>query len=343
MNIEDIAQIFEAIPPPTGDSWTVQEVATGRLFLGKAEGNRAAVFVEGERSSFGELPASPEIQHSDRVIAVPSGRTLQALRITSSDDTNGFRIIAHLLYEFAWRLEKNPQLENEELLGQVSWLFALLGGARLPMSEERQLGLVGELIFLRRLLRRALDKGVDIRFALQCWAGANFAKRDFYGNKVAVEVKTTSQIARLHRVTSLDQLAPQEMGEDVYLFSLGIRRDPTAPKKLSHFVSDVEAVLLDKNGSAIRQAIDDYHKELHAYGYARGDSDLYDRQSGFLAPHLAPELFFAANLGFLRPSHFVDGKPPETVRSISYALEVTTSALPATTGQVVLDQMLGIK
>ena len=342
MEIAKVVELFDAIAPAHEQAWNIEPLVEGRLYLSKSSDKKPALFLEGTSESFGPLPLLSTIQHSRDVVALPSKRNFEALRITAKDSANDCRVLAHIAYELAWRIEQKPEILNQDLIGQVTWLFSLLGGDRLPMSSEKQLGLVGELLFLRRLLQRAHTKSVHVLDALKCWTGAEQAKRDFYGSKTAVEAKATAHVARLHHIGSIDQLTPQEDDEALYLFSVGIRLDPTAPKKMTNYVADIESLLIDKNGKADEIAVGQFRQRISTSGFDWADRDLYERQAGFLAPHLTPELFAVSKLNRLSLDHFIEGKIPETVRSISYVLEITALPLDQSEAAKVLDRMLGL-
>jgi hypothetical protein len=208
------------------------------------------------------------------------------------------------------------------------------------MAPEKQTGLVGELLFLRRLVHRCHALGHSCVKAIDAWTGAESGKRDFFGVDIAVEVKTTGHVVRLHHIASLDQLLPHTGNERVFLFSVGIRRDLSAPKKLTSYVSDIESLLVDESGSPNCAAIEQFRKKLGKCGFVWADADLYERQEGFLAPHLPPELYTTEDLHPLTVNDFVNGAPPDTVRSISYALEVSASPLTVEEFTSVCDRML---
>jgi hypothetical protein len=342
MDIEQIDEAFRSIAPSADGKWSIRTLIAERLHLSMSPERTPALFIEGDKASFGPLPPISSVDHSNSVTSLPSGREFRALRITANDQQNSRRALAHIAYELVWRLEQIPSPNNLDLLKEVRWLFPLLGGQRLPMSRERQLGFIGETLFLRRLLNRAHQHRIDVKHALQSWMGFEPAKRDFYREGTAVEVKSTGLQARLHHIGSIDQLTPQQQNEAVYLFSVGIRSDPSAPKRLPNFVLDIEALLVDQDGNPNHGALDMFRSQAATYGFAWSDQDLYERENGFLAPHLFPELFDTDDLNCLQLSHFVDGKIPETVRSISYVLEVAGTPLQASTANQVLDALLGM-
>ncbi len=300
-----------------------------------------AIFLEGERSSFGDLPRIPAIQYSPAVIALPSGRSLPSLRLDGSSGAYGDRVLAHIAYELAWRLECEPVPSNGELLRAVGWLLGLLGEQSRLMTPERQKGLVGECLFLRTLLMRAKSRGLPNVNALNVWHGFDGSKRDFYSPGVAVEVKATGNATRLHSISSLDQLAAQEPGEDVLLFSVGLRQDRTAPRKLVHYLTDIEVLLTNESGDADRPALELFREQLQSYGFQSTERVAYESEDGFLSPHLSPALYRVADLRCLTKADFVGGRPPETVRSISYELEVVGTEVSAAEYLAVVDRLLG--
>lgn len=81
------------------------------------------------------------------------------------------------------------------------------------LTPERQLGLLGELWLLDRLLD---VNGAD---ALDAWTGPKGEAHDFRIGKNEFEVKTTSGEHRSHVISSDSQLIPSP-GHDLYLVSL---------------------------------------------------------------------------------------------------------------------------
>ena len=342
IGIEEIVDGFQRIAPAKGNRWNVVELVPSRLYLTRAEDGLFALFLEGGKTSFGPLPAIAAVQHSDEVIALPAGRKFSALRLAGNDQPNGNRVLAHIAYEVSWRLQTQPGSANDELIRAIGWLLILLGPDASGMAAERQKGLIGECMFLRMLLLRGHEQGISNLKSLSVWTGQENAKRDFYSSGIAVEAKTTGSVTRLHQIGSLDQLAPQAPDEEVYLFSVGIRQDPTAPRKITHYVGDVEALLVDAHGRPDKSALEHFRSQVRAYGFDWAHKDIYERMDGFLAPHLPPALFREAELRRLKVEDFVGGRVPETVRSIAYSLEVMAPALVGSEFSRVLDRLLGV-
>jgi hypothetical protein len=342
-SIENLIAKFEAVAPAQGQRWNVDQIVKGRLHLTRSADGHFGIFLEGALGSFGPLPAFDELQHSDDVRDLSTDRRISALRIRCVNEANSSRILAHIAYELEWRLDRNPKVENSTLIRDVGWLLNLIGKQRTTMVSERQKGLVGECLFLRLLLLRCHSLGQEVQSALDAWTGHDASKRDYYRPGIAVEAKATGNATRLHHISSLDQLSPQTPEEKVFLFSVGIRQDTTAPKKLTHFIADIENLLVDANGNADVIALDSFRSKVRAYGFDSSLVDLYEREPGFLAPHLPPLIFNSSDLRALSATDFVGGGPPETVRSVSYALEVMAEPLSEAEVFKVIDELLGLQ
>ena len=339
-SIEEISATFDALEPSDGYRWQVAALVEGRLYLSRGSGGEYALFLEGARESFGSLPPLAGIDHSPNVIALPGDRQFPALRVASSDPVHGNRVMAHISYELASRLTQDPSVENATLVAQVGWVFPLLGGNEGLLTPEKQRGLVGECLLLRQLLVMARQAELSPSTALERWWGHASARRDFAASNIAIEVKTTGLNTRQHHISTLEQLEPESPSEEVYVYSVGIKTDPTAQKKLPHFVADVEAQLVTHDGREDLEAIGRFRVQLTAYGFDKRHEGYYLAAPGFLKPHLAPELFAEKDLDRLRLTSFVGGSLPSMVASVSYVLDIRADPLPASEAVLVLRRLL---
>jgi hypothetical protein len=339
-SIESLVELFGQIPPADGDRWSVESVVSTRLHVSRGPTGAFALFVEGELQSFGELPAWAGVEHSSRITVLPSGRAISAVRIGSRDPIHGNRAIAHIGYELGRRLEARPDIGNAELVEGITWILPLLGDPERILTQERQYGLVGECILLHRLLSIAATLGKPGRDALMKWKGAGLARRDFAGQGIAVEVKTTGQNARIHHIASLDKLEPHAPDEAVFLFSVGLHMDTSAPKKLPDYINDIEASLLDNAGRPDEQAILIFCEGLKGYGYDKAQTGLYRSQPGFAPPHLSPALYPEESLDRLRLSSFREDRLPSMVIGVGYTLEVQGPGLSPERERSVLERLV---
>ncbi len=73
--------------------------------------------------------------------------------------------------------------------------------SRLHMTHAVQIGLVGELLVLTKVLLPVLGT-----YAVACWSGADKERHDFVAGTLHLEVKTTTRGRHEHEISRLDQL-----------------------------------------------------------------------------------------------------------------------------------------
>lgn len=339
-SIEELVALFAGIPTAGGNRWTVEALVPGRLHLSRGEKGEYAVFLEGSAETFGRIPAWTGVMHSDSVVALPGGHVIAAVRIVSKNPIHGNRVIAHIAYELGRRLELRPEVENEELLAGVSWILPLLGDRETTLGVERQYGLAGECVLLLRLLGCAARLGIPGREALRRWKGAGASRRDFAAEGIAIEVKNTSHATRLHHFGSIWQLDPQSANEEVFLFSMAMRLDPSAPKKLPDYLAEVEAGLVTTAGATDEEAVSLFRQQLRHYGYDSACESLYRSQPGFAPPHLPATLYREQDLDRVRITSFKDDRLPSMVMNVRYDLEVCGAGLSGDDADAVMTRLL---
>ncbi|MBM3507149.1 MAG: PD-(D/E)XK motif protein [Alphaproteobacteria bacterium] len=337
--IEELVTKFTGLPAAQGGRWNVVPLVGNRAFLSRDDAGRFAIFVAGDEESFGTYPKILSIQHAAAIVPVPGGTPFPALRLMSSNAAHGNRIMAHIAYEFERRLSSGATVSNAALIGEISWILELLTDQDTILGEEHQLGLLGELVLLRRLLSLARELGLPPFEALARWWGHDKAKRDYAAKGLAIEVKTTSKAVREHYVRSISQLDAQD-GEEVFVWSLGIRRDPTAPRKLTSFIADASGMIVRADGSPDVDAIRSFDAGLRAYGYDPDKAKLYDAGPGFLNIHLPPRLFRERELDRVRLTSFKGDQPPSMVNEVMYMLEMRANELTPAEERSVLVQLL---
>lgn len=338
--IEEIARAFGGLPRALGQQWNLYPLRENRVYLSRDHAGLYSLFLIGPKDSFGVLPRIAGIDYSDSIEAVPDNVTLQAVRLTSSSVTFGNRVMSHVAYELEQRLDRDPSVTNDVLLSDVRWILELLGDRENILSDDHQKGLVGELVFLRKLLLLARELLVPLSVVVERWHGYDRAKRDFSGPGIAVEVKTTSSDSRIHQVGSLAQLEPQG-AEEVFLFSVGLKIDSSAPRKLPDYVSDVMELLVTSDGQPdfdLRAKLSD---NLRLCGYEPERESLYRSCPGFLSFHLPPKLFREQELDRVRLTSFKGDRLPSMVVEVAYKLDVQSCELNTKQEKEVLRRMLG--
>lgn len=95
-----------------------------------------------------------------------------------------------------------PRELAQLFVGRVADWQAFMARKRRPLSPEKQLGLMGELWFLDRMMQSKLGGA-----AVDCWQGPLHAAQDFHITTGAVEVKSSlSGGTFLAKINSIEQL-----------------------------------------------------------------------------------------------------------------------------------------
>lgn len=312
-----------------------------RLHLSLSHDGAATIFIEGERTSFGRLPLLKGVEHRSDAQDVESGRVFGALRVTAPQTPHGSRAITYIAYELSRRIEDEPEIDNTSLLASVQWILQLLGDEPSVLSGERQRGLVAELLLLRRLLILGRRNGIGSQSVLDRWWGPTGGKRDFAAVGAAIEVKSTALNVRSHHISSIDQLEPLSEGERAYLYSMGIKSEPTIDRKLPTYVEDVVEEMITPSRRSDVAAVHGLMTKLASVGYNSEHDSLYEAGPGLLPnPALPPLLFNASDLDGIRLSSFEARRLPSMVTAVSYQLEVSANPLGGAGTEMALLQML---
>jgi hypothetical protein len=150
------------------------------------------------------------------------------------------------------------------LFSRLSAWQAFLRARRTGLGHEAVIGLIGELIVLRRLSTLA-----SWAAAVDAWKGPAGGLHDFIRRGTAVEVKTSAGSAAAVEITSLDQL--DDVGLAVLLLvhvHLG-----EAPGGVS--LPSLVAAISDELQRDAPAALRGFRDALLASGYADVDADLY--------------------------------------------------------------------
>lgn len=152
----------------------------------------------------------------------------------------------------------------------TKWRNFFLLEKDIKLSQEREQGLLGELIFLKRLLEMCGHE------AISYWAGCNEETHDFYIKGNAIEVKTTVQKSPYKvNISSEYQLDTKDVLNNLYLQFFALRKSESDGFTLSDAVHDIETALVSDNEHFIQ-----FEQKLEKCGYLKACEDLY--QTGYL-------------------------------------------------------------
>ena len=322
-SITQIEEVFGSLERAVGNQWSLHTLAQDRLHLSVSQDGQSTIFIEGSADSFGRLPILRGVEHRDDAEDVQSRRVFGALRVTATPDPHGNQAVAFIAFEMARTLDREPDVDNSDLLSRVHWILALLGREPAVLSSERQRGLVAECLMLRRLLQIGRAHSIGAQAVLDRWWGPEGGKRDFAAVGVAIEVKSTALNARNHHISSIDQIEPLSSGEKAYLYSMGIKSELTYERKLPTYLADAASEMIRPDGSPDVDAAYAFNQKLASAGYDPQVEGLYVAEPGLLPnPALSPKLFRVEDLDRVRVSSFKGDRLPGMVTALSYDLQV---------------------
>jgi hypothetical protein len=131
------------------------------------------------------------------------------------------------------------------------------------LSDERQLGLFGELWVLERLLSSIGAAALD------AWVGPLRQEHDFRLSNNEFEVKTTSSARRTHIINGLGQLSPSQ-NCSLYIVSLQFTLAGAGGRTLAETVAELE-LPVKKSGADVWQ----FGRLLELVGYRAGEAQYY--------------------------------------------------------------------
>lgn len=147
----------------------------------------------------------------------------------------------------------------------TKWRDFFAADKELIMSEERQQGLYGELLFLSECLD---SQGLE---AVPHWAGSDDETHDFYFGPHAVEVKTTSAQAPYYaRISSEYQLDDNDIPGKLFLRFYALRKSHSGGEKLPELIAAIRSRLCEDV-----TVLHKFDEKLKNYGYFDEVADSY--------------------------------------------------------------------
>lgn len=190
--------------------------------------------------------------------------------LSLSTDAGGlFGTFYLLLVDVARAIIERGEPPTAALEASLAGWRALLHTASL-MSDERQLGLFGELWLLERLLGSLGTAGLD------AWVGPDRQAHDFRLGIEEFEVKATTGGRRVHMINGLQQLTPSQ-GARLHLLSLRVADAGAGGETLGETVARIIQMLEPVDRTR-------FLAKLAAVGFRTEDSAHYSRRRRLADP-----------------------------------------------------------
>jgi hypothetical protein len=199
--------------------------------------------LSGSATDYGNsLPRASNIGFDTIPPTTPIPSPTPVLRISLPMSQNqAANVILNVAEEAEKLLTANPRLSEEALLDGLrdpDYLSLILEDPLL--SVGKQIGLVGELLFLKNLIDRADATGISRTKAFSAWKNGS---RDFSNNNVVVEVKTSGGKTRKHAISEITQLEIRGTETELYVLSASAAPDSSGLRRLPDHVQDLLNIL----------------------------------------------------------------------------------------------------
>ena len=178
------------------------------------------------------------------------------------------------------------------------------------LTEEKTIGLVGELLVLEHLLQQ-----VDERIAVESWVGPLSEEHDFVLADFDAEVKSTLKERRIHVIGSESQLQPS-YARPLWVVSIQLTRAGAGAEGFT--LTDLVRRIL----ATLTTTATTVGNHLKAQGWRDADAELYSERYAFRSKpkaYLVDQQFPAITRGVLEEIL----TRPELVGHISYSVDVT--------------------
>jgi len=195
---------------PGWQAISLEPVGPVEIQAGKrTPGNLEAILLSFPKGCIPSIEKLPEGQgfSVERVFDASSDSTQVALTRKPAGSPELFLIMANDVVSTLASASMENASTNRLLrvfLGRVGAWQEFMRKGSMPLSAESEVGLVGEL----KLLSRLIEEGVPVNIAVNAWTGPTFdGLRDFALGAGAIEVKTTiSSNGFVAKIGSLEQL-----------------------------------------------------------------------------------------------------------------------------------------
>jgi hypothetical protein len=196
-----------------------------------------------------------------------AGRFLLNLVLTERAFADVFDVLLGDLVEVLVGLDQPPALLRTFLEKLAQWQALFEGFAAEGLSPERQRGLFGEIIMLRRLL----DGGADPLGMVQSWVGSQAAPQDFQGADWALEVKTSLGATHPSFTVSNERQLDETTWSGLFLVHLALETRTGGGQTLNEAVGVIRAAL-----DGYTFARQEFNRRLIAAGYFETHAERYE-------------------------------------------------------------------
>lgn len=211
-----------------------------------------------------------------QVFAIPdsasTNKELLVISLLSNEHREVFTALCDNIVDYIVELQDKKDVVQEILNRLQDWITIFDTLSSRGLSPAEQLGLYGELYFLKKVLDYKKDS--DPLPIINSWVGVDKEIQDFQGGNWAVEVKTSS--GKNHQrinISSERQLDDSSFG-NLFLYHISIEVSRRKGDNLNTIVEQIRN-LLGNN----QTALNDINQKLIMAGYYNEHSNFYEDKS----------------------------------------------------------------
>lgn len=187
------------------------------------------------------------------------------LQAASADQNDVFTIVVKDILD---ELERQKLAENyiNALKSRIAkWREFFKSASERKLSAEAEIGLFGELSFIRDMAERGFACVFDF------WNGPIKSAQDFQGNKVAIEVKTSSSRELEHVYISSEVQLDKGNYSELFLSIYRVERDDTSGISLPELIDAVASNMAEQQRNR-------FYALLLCLGYTNDDASYYKKK-----------------------------------------------------------------
>tara|TARA_Y100000589_G_scaffold73862_1_gene67089 strand:- start:1451 stop:2434 length:984 start_codon:yes stop_codon:yes gene_type:complete len=170
-----------------------------------------------------------------------SDKTFLNVQLLDNSKWDIFNDFVLLLIDACEKQETEKEALRVFIQRSYRWLALMKGGFKKRLSDEVQKGLIGELYFLKN----TLFQSIGISDSLDSWKGPIPQPKDFYLNKMQVEVKSIKRDGTSVGISSEDQLELIS-NDELFLSVFGISANKNG-KTLTDWCYELEDLITNND------------------------------------------------------------------------------------------------
>ncbi len=198
-----------------------------------------------------------------------SDKHLLVFSLSDFDLVDIFSVLCEDLIQSVSRIADNTELFNTLLDRFQQWQELFKKNKNKPLSIGAQIGLFGELYFLRETISIITDPLLCVTL----WKGPESGIRDFEHNLWAVEVKTTSTHNQQKLYVNSERQLDSSHLNDLFLLHLSIELRDNSRFTLNSIIDDIRKLISESTSALSR-----FNLKLIEAGYLSRDFNFYKNQ-----------------------------------------------------------------